>query len=411
MENMYDAGTRSGQEIDTTKLQAVRAALPATSASIYLNTGTAGPLPVAVTDTLRTVIAGEADKGRSNTAAFAAFQEVTSADRRRLAAWVHADPDEIALTHNTSEGMNIVTWGLDWRPGDEALTTTVEHEGGLVPLYHLHHRRGVSLRFVELGEGDPAEALSALRQALTPRTRLFVLSHVSFSTGTCWPLAEMVALCHDHGVQVLVDGAQSVGAIDVDMHALGVDYYAFSGQKWLCGPEGTGALYVARHRQAELEPTYVGYNSINMAAYLTTDPHSLALAPGARRYEMGTLFRPGIHAQAAGLAWLQEEVTPAFVFSRIERLSAYCLDRVAAESSFRLVTPRDAHAGLVNFTVDGLGSDVIPCVNQLAEEGITLRYIPDNLALRLSSGFFNTEAEIDQALDAVARYAAGRGSR
>ena len=384
------------------RLQAIRQALPATAATIYLNTGTAGPLPDAVTHALHEAVDAEASRGRSGADDFIAFLQVLEEDRRRLAEWVHADPDEIAITHHTTEGMNIVIWGLPWRDRDEVVTTTIEHPGALVPLYQLHHRRGVTIRFADVGEGDAETVLQALRRAIGPRTRLVVLSHVSYSTGALLPLKEIVDLCHERGVQVLVDGAQSVGAVDVDLHSLGVDYYAFSGQKWLCGPEGTGALYVARDRQAELEATYTGFSSIDLTSYRNTDPHSLALARGARRYEVGTLFRPAIRAQVAGLRWLEEEVTPAFAFPRIKALAAYCLERVAATPGFHLLTPRHQHAGLVSFTVDGI--DAASCVRHLAQEGITIRHIPDNLALRISTGFFNTEEEIDRAIEAIARY-------
>jgi len=400
-------GTR-GEDISplSVRLQAIRQALPATVATAYLNTGTAGPLPDAVTRALHEAIDAEACRGRARADDYIEFLQVLEEDRRRLAQWVHADPDEIALTHHTTEGINIVVWGLPWRDGDEVVTTTIEHPGVLVPLYQLHHRRGVTIRFADVGQGDAETTLRALRRAIGPRTRLVALSHVSYSTGALLPLKDIVDLCHERGVPVLVDGAQAAGAVDVDVHGLGVDYYAFSGQKWLCGPEGTGALYVARERQAELEATYAGFSTIDHTTYRNTDPHSLALARGARRYEVGTLFRPAIRAQVAGLRWLQEEVTPDFIFPRTKALAAYCLERVATTPGFRLLTPRDQHAGLVSFAVDGI--DPASCVRHLVGEGIVIRHIPDNLALRISTGFFNTEEEIDRAIEAIARYAKGR---
>src|SRR5690606_34476019 len=149
-------------------------------------------------------IDAEATQGRSRIDGYVEFLQVQEEDRRRLAEWVHADPDEIAITHHTTEGMNIVIWGLPWRDGDEVVTTTIEHPGALVPLYQLHHRRGCTIRFADVGEGDAETVLRALRRAIGPRTRLVVLSHVSYSTGALLPLKEIVDLCHERGVQVLV---------------------------------------------------------------------------------------------------------------------------------------------------------------------------------------------------------------
>src|SRR5205814_1779679 len=128
--------------------------------------------------------------------------------------------------------------------------------------------------------GEQLATLEAIDEALTERTRLVALSHVSFSTGARLPIERIATLAHSVGARVLVDGAQAVGAVPIDVHALDVDYYAWPGQKWLFGPEGTGALYVRRACQADLKATFVGARSGPPGG-------------GAGQYEWGTLFRPG----------------------------------------------------------------------------------------------------------------------
>ena len=196
--------------------------------------------------------------------------------RERLAALIGAESDEVALTDSTTHGVNTVVWGLPWQSGDEVVTTDVEHPGILVPLHHLARRFGIGLRIV-----PPA----AVRGAISERTRPVALSHVSFSTGAVLPVMEVVA----SGVPVLVDGAQAVGAVPVDVHALGVDFYAFSGQKWLCGPEGTGGLYV--RRGSSLEATFVSTHSLRSSGGGGRDPSNVTLADGATRFEGGAFFR------------------------------------------------------------------------------------------------------------------------
>src|SRR5262249_48027763 len=159
-----------------------------------------------------------------------------------------------------------------WRSEDEVLTSTVEHPGIVAPLHHLARRSGVSLRTV---------APEAVAYAITDHTRLVAVSHVSFSTGACLPIAEIASAARDTGALLLVDGAQAVGALPVDVHALDVDAYAFPGQKWLCGPEGTGALYVRPGLM--LQPTHVSTHSLRPSPGGGRDPKNVDLAETARR--------------------------------------------------------------------------------------------------------------------------------
>src|SRR5262249_43116750 len=155
--------------------------------------------------------------------------------REAVAALLSCDPAEVALTHNTTEGMNIALMGLDWRPGDEVVTASTEHPGGLYPVYLLHQRYGVRIRMTEIGMpgGNPVEQLRAV---LGPRTRAVVLSHVSWATGMVMPLEQLIELTHRAGALFICDAAQSCGMLPTRVSALGVDAYACSGQKWLCGP-------------------------------------------------------------------------------------------------------------------------------------------------------------------------------
>jgi L-cysteine/cystine lyase len=378
------------------QLAQIRSQLPALTAGTYLNTGTAGPLALATQKAILAGLEKELASGRAEIGGFLEMMSALADLRTELAQVLAASPEEIALTHNTTEGMNIATFGLDYRPGDEVVTTSIEHEGGLLPLYQLHHRQGVKVKFAQVGLGEPQAVLDALAQTITTKTRLVVVSHVSYSTGAALPLTEIVNLAHSRGALVLADGAQSVGAIPLDLPASGVDFYAFPGHKWLMGPEGTGGLYVRRDRIAELEPTFIGFFGIDPASYRADDPQGYTLAAGAQRYEVGTIFRPGIAGFLAGLRWLHQEVGFELIYSRIKNLAEFTLPRIAELPGAQVLTPASAHAGLINFHL--AGQEPAAVVEAMKQAGHIIRYVPDNGSLRISTGFYNTESEIESCL-------------
>ena len=285
-------------------IDAVRSGLPITQRLAYLNTGTAGPLPAPTVDAMIEAARTEAEKGRIDHQGFQHLFDRLTDLRAGLAAFVGAEPGEIAISHNTTDGMNIGIWSLPWQPGDRVVTTTLEHPGALLPLYLLHRRFGVDVTFAEIGRGGRAETLEAMARAIRPGTKLVMLSHVTWGTGAVLPLREIVELAHAAGALVLVDGAQSVGSIPVDMHADGADFYAFSGQKWLCGPEGTGGIFVRADRMDRFTPAFIGPFGIKHdETYRPNDAAAFEFAPGAQRFEVGSVYRPGIYGLRASVEW------------------------------------------------------------------------------------------------------------
>lgn len=376
-------------------LEAVRRDLPVTERLAYLNTGTAGPLPRPAIDAIAASAADEAENGRIGHDGWnLLFQRLTEL-RGGLAALLGADPLEIAISHCTTDGMNIGTFGLDWKAGDRVVTTTLEHFGVLLPLYVIHRRFGVEVEFAEIGIGGREETLRAMSAAIRPGTKLVVLSHVAWGTGAVLPLAEISEMAHRAGALVLVDGAQSVGCIPVDMHAGGADFYAFSGQKWLCGPEGTGGIFVRTESLDRFQPTFIGGFSVDHQKYRPNDVGAWEPAPGAQRFEVGSVYRPGIAGLGAAVAWRRG--LGESTFAAISDLAGYCLERVGELPGVELLTPNQAEmSGLVAFRLPGL--DVTKAVEHLAAEGVAIRSIPDNQAFRISCGFYNTREEVDRAV-------------
>lgn len=165
--------------------------------------------------------------------------------RQKVASFIGADPEEIALTRNATEGMNTVSTGLDLNAGDEALLSDQEHPGGKSAWYQRAKRYGIVVREFEVPRPpkSPADILSRLEEAITPRTRVISVSHITTVTGGMLPVKEISSLARSKNIISLIDGAHAIGQIPLDLHDLGCDYYAASPHKWLYAPKGTGILY------------------------------------------------------------------------------------------------------------------------------------------------------------------------
>ncbi len=389
--------------ISPTRLGSVRSALPALRHAVYGNTGTAGPLPEAAADALQDAFADEVARGRIAPGAHRAAHEAAQAVRAQLARLLCTEEERLALTHHTTDGLNIAAMGLRWRAGDVAVTTDLEHLANQIVLGVLRVRYGVEVRLVRLSRArGEQEAASMLAAAMHGNVRALFLSHVSYATGEVLPLRTLAEVAHAAGAAVVVDGAQSVGAMRVAPAELGADLYTVSGQKWLCGPEGTGALWVAPGWEERLLPGFAGYAGV---ARVDAEGYYLPAA-GAMRFEVGTSFAPGLAGLAASLRWLQSIGWEA-VWLRTFDLAAAARGALTAVNGVEVLTP-PGHAGLVSFRVASVAAERV--VEVLRERGYIVRSIPGWNAVRLSCGFFLDEAEINGLVAEVADIARNLGT-
>lgn len=380
---------------DFTHVQRIRQEMPATTSHLYLNTGTFGPLPNCVSQTMQERIQFELQNGRLGAAAFEAMGKIYDNARSSSARLLNASVDEIALTDNTGEGLNIISHGFKWHEGDEVITTNHEHISLLAPLFQLRDRYGIVIRFADIGPTAERPVLKAIADLVTPRTRLISISHVTWTTGAVLNVSEVAYMGREWGIPVLIDGAQSAGAIPVDVKALGVDFYAIPMQKWLCGPDGTGALYVRREALDYVSPTYVGYWSVKHEEGIEWE-----LLESAQRFELGGRQTAALAGQAAVLNWLEETVGYKWLFERIASLSRYTYNALKALPGLTLLTPRPGESGLVAFKLGD--RNVNEVINYLHDKhNIYIRSIPTTNSLRVSTGFYNTEEEIDKLVEAL----------
>lgn len=376
---------------DAARVAELRSQYPALSHHIYLNTGTSGPLARDTAEAIAAETMREAVAGRMTLERFG----VLGRARSSIAAALEVSRDEVALTTSTGDGLNIVLLGLPWQAGDEVITTTTEHSSLLLPLGVLRQRYGVVVRFADL-PADDAGVIAALEARINTRTRLLALSHVSYATGAVAPLLAVAKMAHGRGIAVLMDGAQAFCSIPLDLTASGVDFYAVTGQKWLCGPEGTGALYVRRAALDRLTPTVAG---LFMAKDSTPEGYFLP-HHGARRLEGGTRYLPAVAGQINALERWRDVIGPDWAYARIQRLAARLMAGLGGIPRVEVITPPHAHAGLVSIRADGLSPESL--ASQLdRDHAIWCRSIPWTPWLRFSTGWYNTEEEVDRTVAAV----------
>jgi L-cysteine/cystine lyase len=352
-------------------LPALRAEFPVLARVAYLNAGTDGPLAARAVAAASEELQRELELGRAK-AHFAHRSELTDALRAAYARTLGCDRDDVALTTCTTEGMAQVIAGLQLAAGDEILTSDEEHPGLLGALSAARELRGVQIREAPLRE---------LAGALGPRTRLVACSHVGWMSGSIAP-AELAGL----DVPVLLDGAQGVGAVEVDVHALGCDAYAGAGQKWLCGPDGTGMLYVSAELRERIAVSRRGYPNL-------ADPDAgldARLHGDARRFDAASLNAETVACALAAIAVLEAAGWQA-VHERARSLAGRLAELLAERG--REPAPR-GDSTLVSFP----SADPVAECARLAEHGVIVRNIPGRPWLRASVGAWNDEGDLDRLL-------------
>jgi isopenicillin-N epimerase len=363
----------------------------------YCNTGTLGASPREVVDALTQGIEQlERDLAawpyeQADGEPLTGYQELREA-RRVVGAFVHASPDEIALVQNATMGMNFLANGLDLEPGDEVLSTDHEHGGGISPWRLLAKRRGVVVRELPLDavlDRGPEGIVEQFARAMTPRTRVLMVSHITSGLGVRLPVSELCALARERGVLSLIDGAQAVGQIQVDVGELACDAYVGSPHKWMVAPKGTGFLFIRRDRLDRFWTT--------LASYAFEDHER-----GAFRFmQYGTGSLPVVNGLLAALRFIER-----IGMARIERwdamLTARLREGLARLPRARLTSPTDPRlsAAITTFRVEGVKAKALQ--DALWARRVRVRAQGDDRGVRLSAHLYVSPADIDTVLEIVA---------
>ena len=344
-----------------------RSQFPVLERQAYLNAGSNGPLPRAAVEAAQAWLERDLAQGRAGMPYIEELAGLREQVRAGFAEVVGASPDQIALTDSTTRGCQIVVAGLGLAAGDEVVTTAEEHFGLLGPL----HGSGAHVVVAAADE-------DAVLAAVTPRTRLIAVSHVLWTTGTRLDIARL----QEAGLPVLVDGAQSAGALPPDL--TGADYFTISAQKWLCAAEPTGALFV---REPEQLP-------VALPSYFAMTAHepegSYTARDGARRFDSGWLAGPILSGLIVSLA-----CHPEWRYERAAELAARC--RELLEPLVEVVTPA-GHSTLVSFRPVG---DPGELVRSLDERGVIVRDILGRGVVRASCGWWTSEDDLARLAEGV----------
>jgi L-cysteine/cystine lyase len=355
-----------------------RARFPVLDRFAYLNAGSFGPLASTTLVEMAELRAWEGVHGRAGKVYFDAMLERRERVRGLLAAQVRVPAENIALTDSTTQGVHVVVSGLGLGADDEVATTDAEHFGLTGPLLGTAAR----LRIAKVRGADASDVFGLILEQVTPRTRLIAISAVSWIDGTIFPWRELREATN---VPVLVDGAQSVGALDVD--ATAADFYTISAQKWLCGPDATGALYV-RDPDA-LKPRLIAYPSAE-----SYDIAAGTWVPKIGAHRFDTTFTP-----ATALVGLEAALSdlPDGRFERARTLTERCRELLRERGHDVVTGP--GQATLVSFRFAG---DTAEAAAALYDRGVIVRELQGTGLLRASVGWWNDDDDLDRLVEGLA---------
>jgi L-cysteine/cystine lyase len=382
----------------------MRTLCPALANKTYFNYGGQGPLPSPALDAITASWQRIQELGPFTTSVWPFVEQETSRVRQALAALCGVAPHRLALTENVTSGCVLPLWGLPWSPGDELLLSDCEHPGVVAACQELARREKLEIRWLPVLElctnhgqnALDAAVLAALEQALTPQTKLVALSHLLWNSGSVMPITAVAARLKQQPNQpwLLVDAAQSMGAIPVEEAAAAADIYAFTGHKWCCGPEGLGGVALSERLLEQGQPTLIGWRSLRHEASAGSSFHS-----DARRFEVATSCVPLCSGLATSLDLLAAEGTAAQRLERIQAGSRRLWQGLQTIEGVNTRLPEPPPAGLVSFTLAGRSSAAV--VERLGEQGLWIRRLDDPDCLRACTHITTTEAEIDKLLEAM----------
>lgn len=350
-------------------VEEARAQFPVLERYAYLNAGTNGPLARTTVDAMNAQNSRDLAEGRSGKEYFEEMLALREQVREGIAGVIGVAPSSLALTDSTTRGCAVVLAGLGLTGEDEVITTDQEHFGLTGPLY----ATGARVVIVDADE-------DAIARAVTPRSKLVATSHVLWTTGRKLDLHRVREAT---GLPVLVDGAQSAGALPPDVGAL--DFYTVSAQKWLCGPESTGALYVADPELLRVKsPSYMSQDSYEASG---------AFVPkeGAKRFDSGWIPVTSLRGLAAALA-----TRPEWCYERAAEMAARCRDLL--DGVVQVVTPA-GHSTLVSFRPNG---DPGELVASLHARGVIVRELPGRNLVRASIGWWTNDDDLQRLAAGVA---------
>jgi len=377
--------------------QNVRQLFPLTRDWAYLNNGTFGPSPYPVIDAVHRAMM-DADRDGN----YGSYD----ASMGKIAKFVGADDNEITLTHNVTDGINIVCWGVPLRKGDEVILTTHEHVGNAAPWLNRAKLHGIVIRkYVPAATAD--ETLNRIAALINKNTKAIATPHIPCTQGQVLPVKEICQLAKDKGLFSLIDGAHGPGMMPLDLHDIGCDTYASCSHKWMLGPKGTGFLYVRDGFRDTVQDYYSGGGTGDDKWDIMTDPVTLGgYAPSGHRFFGGTQANALYTGVNASIDFINS-IGIENIHNRIKYLGKYTQDRLLEMDKVELLTPTEerSRCAVNGFRIKGV--DYHKFFDTCAAEKVRIRAVPEDglNCLRVSTHIYNNKAEVDKLMDLIKKSA------
>jgi selenocysteine lyase/cysteine desulfurase len=372
----------------------VRQQFPLQKDWAYLNNGTMGPSPYPVIEAVH--------KGMMEGDVYGNYGgwENTHA---KIAQFVGANEDEIALTHNVTDGINIACWGIPLKKGDEVILTTHEHVGNAFPWLNRQKLHGIKIK-VFTPASTAAETLERIQALYTKKTKAIAVPHIPCTIGQILPVKEICAWAKEKGIFSLIDGAHGPGMLLLDLHQMGCDAYASCCHKWMLGPKGTGFIYVRKDFQDTLQTYFVGGGSDNAKWNMASNPIQMGTyANNAHRYYGGTQGLGLYKGVDAAIAFI-DNIGMENIYNRINYLGKYTQDNLMAlGDKIEMLTPteQNSRCAINGFRIKGF--DFSKFYAKCAEQKIRIRMVAENEinCVRISTHIYNNTSEIERFIEIV----------
>jgi len=381
-------------EYPAVNIEEHRREFPGLAQKVYLNYGGQGMLPQAALEAIVDTYNYLEINGPFSIKSNSWLTKRASLLRQDLARELQVEPKTLTLTESVTAGCNIVLWGIPWQSGDRILLGDCEHPSVVAIVEELARRFDLAIDYARLKSTlNQGNAIEAIKESLKPRTKLVVVSHILWNTGQLLPIAEIVELCHRYpngSIKVLIDAAQSFGLLPLNLSELGVDYYAFTGHKWLCGPAGVGGLYISPDAFLSLKPTFLGWRAIQDDG----ENQEISLKIDGQRFEVGTSAYPQYEGLRATLATHRQWKNTQDRYRDICQLSQQLWQNLSNIPNIECLQQQQPQTGLVCFRVKSkLTHSQI--VANLEERGCFLRTLKDSDCIRACVHYFTLPSELE----------------
>jgi selenocysteine lyase/cysteine desulfurase len=385
---------------DENWIEHIRNQIPATKESVYFQTAGIAPSTTGVLNEIKNRLDYQ-NRGPADPQFSASLSKIEPELRKNLAMLFGAKPEEVALTHSTSEGINLAIWSVDWKPGDEVIISNQEHPANIIPWYNMRDRFGIKIR--EINMDTNTNLISEIKSKLSLQTKMISISHVSRNNGRTVRTdesAELAQILQKKGIRYHLDGAQGPGNVNVNFEKLGCDYYSMCGHKWLLGPKGTGACFIRKEILEDTKLTWIGSHSHDEMDY---NGH-YNWKKDASRFEFGTRALADFAGFDFAIKWMKQ-VGFTKIHTRIKELSEFAIN-LAQESRLKISSPvnENDRSGIlvIRLPVGFSGWDIY---HKLSEnDRILTSPVRVESDLRIAIHFFNTKEEINKTFTAINKY-------